>query len=132
MGQNTVQKVRLDKWLWATRFFKTRKLSADAINGGKVHVNGARVKASRMISVGDPLEIRQGPYTFLICIDGLVEKRVSAPLAAQLYTESPESQAKRALLSQQLRLQPQMDAGKHRPDKKERRQRRELQRAVLK
>lgn len=132
MGQNTLDKVRLDKWLWAARFFKTRPLAAEAINGGKAHLNGARVKASRMIMVGDTLEIRKGPYLFSIQVDQLIEKRVSATLAAEAYTESTESQAKRAQLSEQLRLQPQIDAGKQRPDKKARRQQRELHRAVFK
>lgn len=86
-----VNKVRLDKWLWAARFFKTRSLATTAVNGGKVHVNDQRVKPSRAISVGDRLTVQRGLERYEIVIDGLSEKRGPAKVAQTLYTESEES-----------------------------------------
>jgi len=118
-------KIRLDKWLWATRFFKSRGLATEAVGGGKVHVDGARVKPSRQISVGQTLEIQKGPYQFVVKIDKLLDKRVSATLAAAAYTESEESIQKRQLLQSSMRdervfAQAERTAG--RPSKRERRQ----------
>lgn len=119
--------VRIDKWLWAARFFKTRSIATDAVSGGKVHLNGDRTKPARKVQVGDELVVTKGPYQFVVTVDALSEKRLSAPLAAELYTESEASQEKRTLLAEQLKIeragQP-MSRG--RPDKK---QRRDIQKA---
>ena len=120
-----LEKIRLDKWLWATRFFKSRGLATDAVGGGKVHVDGARVKPSRQISVGQTLEIQKGPYQFVVQIEKLLDKRVSATLASEAYTESEESIQKRQLIQSGMRdervfAQAERTAG--RPNKRERRQ----------
>lgn len=116
-------KVRLDKWLWAARFFKTRTLAAEAVSGGKVHINDNRAKPAHSVAIGDELEIRKGPYEFIIIVKGLSSKRGSAQIAATLYEETMESRAARELLAEQHRLsvlsRPRNDA---RPNKKQRRQ----------
>jgi ribosome-associated heat shock protein Hsp15 len=102
---NPPDKVRLDKWLWAARFFKTRSLAKKAIEGGKVHCNGARSKSSREIEVGYVLEIRQGWDEKTIVVNALSDKRGSAPQALLLYEESPESIKKRELNAEQRKAQ---------------------------
>ena len=119
------EKIRLDKWLWATRFFKTRGLATEAVGGGKIHVDGARVKPARQISVGQMLEIQKGPYQFVVQIDKLIEKRVSATEAQTAYTETDESLEKRRVIQASMRdqrmfAQSERTAGK--PNKRERRQ----------
>ena len=115
--------VRLDKWLWAARFFKTRTKAREAIDGGRVHVNGQRSKPGRDVSPGDRLQITQGFDERVIFVRGLSEQRKSAPIARTLYEETPESQEKRALRAEQRKA-----AGRHilsggsRPGKKDRRQ----------
>lgn len=94
-------KVRLDKWLWAARFFKTRSLAKQAIDGGKVHCNGARCKSSKEIEIGTLLEIRQGWDEKTVVVSDLSDKRGSAPQAALLYQEAPESLSKRQLHAEQ-------------------------------
>ncbi|CAG0907718.1 unnamed protein product [Cyprideis torosa] len=88
-------KIRLDKWLWAARFFKTRSLASAAVNGGKVHVNDQRVKASRSVNLGDSVRVHRGFDTYDIIVQGLTDKRGSATIAQTLYSETPESVAKR-------------------------------------
>lgn len=83
--------VRLDKWLWAARFFKTRSMAAQAINGGKVHVNGNRAKAARSVSIGDTMRINIGSNEFNITVVALAKFRRPAKEARQLYFESDES-----------------------------------------
>jgi len=95
---------RIDKWLWAARFFKTRALSAEAIDGGKVEVNGDHPKRSRVIREGDRIRIRLGPYEHRITVTGISERRGSASLAATLYTEEPDSKAARERLAEQHRM----------------------------
>ena len=85
MNEPEVDKVRLDKWLWATRFFKTRGLATEAVSGGKVHCGGVRVKPARQITAGDVVEIKKGPYAFTVVVILAIEKRVSAPEARQAY-----------------------------------------------
>lgn len=102
---NPPDKVRLDKWLWAARFFKTRSLAKKAIEGGKVHCNGARSKSSREIEAGYVLEIRQGWDEKTIEVKALSDKRGSAPQASLLYEESPESIKKRELNAEQRKAQ---------------------------
>jgi len=95
--------VRLDRWLWAARFFKTRALAAVAIDGGKVHVNGDRVKRARLIRAGDRLEIRLPPYQHVVVVRSLSERRGPAREAARLYEETSDSVAERARVAFQLK-----------------------------
>jgi len=82
---------RTDKWLWAARFFKTRSAATDAVAGGRVHVNGERVKPSKDVRIGDTIEISIGPIQRTVVVTGVADKRGSATVAATLYTETPES-----------------------------------------
>jgi len=91
MRNETIEKVRLDKWLWAARFFKTRSRAAQAVNGGRVHLNGNRVKAARAVNIGDDLLISRGDIEFRIKILGLNLYRRPAVEAQLLYEESEES-----------------------------------------
>ena len=88
-------RVRIDKWLWAARFYKTRSLAADAVDGGKVQINGERVKPAKLLKPGDALSIRNGPYAWDITVLMLSERRGSAAEAAKLYSESGESRKAR-------------------------------------
>jgi len=83
--------VRIDKWLWAARFFKTRSLATEAVLGGRVHVNEARVKPAKDVQVGDVVEITVGALRRTVHVTGVAERRGSAQVAATLYTETPES-----------------------------------------
>jgi len=96
--------VRIDVWLWAARFFKTRSLAKSAVVGGKVEVGGQGVKPSRMLKVGDVLRVRRGEEVFEVEVRGLSDVRGSAPVAQQLYGESEESIARRAAEREQRRL----------------------------
>ena len=97
--------VRLDKWLWAARFFKTRSLAARAIEGGKVEVNGDRVKRARLVHVGDQVRLRQGPFEYQLVVQGLSETRGPAPVASTLYQETPASIRTREMLAAQMKLE---------------------------
>lgn len=115
-------KTRLDKWLWAARFYKTRHLAAEAINGGHVHHNGHRVKPSRVIQVADELTIHKPPFTFEITVAGLSVRRGPAKEAQLLYIESDESIQKRETLAEQRKLDAaQFPHAERRPDKRDRR-----------
>ncbi len=119
-----LQTVRLDKWLWSARFFKTRSLATDAVSSGKVLVDGSRAKPSRQIIVGQNLEIRKGPFEFSVVVDRLIEKRVGAKDAQTAYSESEESRQKRELLQEKLkddRLVSQGERLAGRPNKRDRR-----------
>ena len=119
--------VRIDKWLWAARFFKTRSLAAQAVGGGKVQVNGVRVKPARTIKVGDTLEIHKDGYAFIVTVLALSEQRGPATVAQTLYRESEESLQRREALREQHRLA--AASAPHprtKPDKKARRQLRDL------
>lgn len=100
----TDERVRVDKWLWAARFYKTRSLATEAIAGGKVHVNGERVKPAKLVQVGDELEIRQGPYEHVVVVRGLAERRGPAAQAALLYEERAASREARERLAAQLKV----------------------------
>ena len=116
-------KVRLDTWLWAARFFKTRALATEAINGGHVHLNGHRPKPSRPLSPGDELIIRRGQDEFRITVRALSDRRGPASVAQQLYEESEEGREARERLAEQRRLQAAAEPRPaKRPDKKGRRQ----------
>ncbi len=122
----TTDKVRLDRWLWAARFFKTRALAAAAVAGGKVQVNGSRVKPAKHVQVGDNLRVRLGPYDWIITVSAVTARRGSARDAQLLYDESPEGRAARERLAEAHKIAPVPTyQGKGRPTKKERR---ELQR----
>lgn len=115
-------RVRLDRWLWAARWFKTRSQAAQAIAGGKIRVNGERPKRARVIGLGDEVRVRKGPYEFHVVVRALSEERGPAATARTLYEETAGSQAARALLKLQLKSQPQITyTGKGRPTKKDRR-----------
>jgi len=116
-------KLRLDKWLWAARFFKTRTLAKNAIEGGKVHLDGQRVKVSKEIAVGDVLKIRQGWDEKEIEVLVLSDQRRGAPQAQELYLETPASSAKREHEAAARKAAGGMqDRPLHRPSKKQRRQ----------
>lgn len=117
-----LNEVRLDKWLWAARLFKTRPLAAVAIDGGKVEVNGARAKRARALHVGDRLWVRVTPYEYRLTVRALAERRGSPAQALTLYEEDAESKRARETLAAQLKQLPAaMYRGKGRPTKKERR-----------
>jgi ribosome-associated heat shock protein Hsp15 len=96
-------RVRIDKWLWAARFFKTRSSATEAVAGGHVHVNGVRAKPSREVAVGDRLEIRRDQQEWTVHVRGLADLRGSAAAAAVLYEETPESAAAREQRRLELR-----------------------------
>lgn len=120
--ENTTEKFRIDKWLFAARFFKTRTLAAEAIDRGRVTVNGQRVKPAKVLAVEDELTIRIGAYQYLIRVLALSNKRGSATLAQQLYCETEESRQQRELLTANLKLQTQTFLTKGRPTKRDRRE----------
>jgi ribosome-associated heat shock protein Hsp15 len=114
--------VRLDRWLWAARFFKTRALAAEAIGGGKVQVNGAKAKRAKDIHPGDVVRIRLGPYEHLLTVRALSVHRGPAATAAALFEEDPAGKAQRLKLAEQHRLARQaFTHGEGKPSKKERR-----------
>ena len=114
--------VRVDKWLWAARFFKTRSLAAEAVSGGKIEINGERVKPSRVVRIGDKVGIRRGPYEWTIIVKTTARLRRPVAQAQQLYEETEESRRKREAAIAQLRLErpPELDIP-GRPSKKDRR-----------
>jgi|SRR5689334_18505388 ribosome-associated heat shock protein Hsp15 len=117
-----MERVRIDKWLWAARFFKTRSLASDAVAGGHVHVDGERVKPARDVKVGDRLEIRRGQTRFTVVVTALADRRGPASAAADLYEETPESIAAREQHREQRRLAKPIGADlSERPTKRDRR-----------
>lgn len=117
------EKVRLDKWLWAARFFKTRSLASDAIDGGKIHYDGFRAKPSREVRVGAMLRITRGDEVWEVVVRGLSMQRRGAPEASLLYVETPESQQRRAETADLKQVDFGIrDRGEGRPTKRQRRQ----------
>jgi ribosome-associated heat shock protein Hsp15 len=116
-------RVRVDKWLWAARFYKTRSLAADAVNGGKALVAGERVKPAKLLQVGDEVRLRLGPYEHVVIVRAISERRGPATVAATLYEETPASRAAREKLADQLRMAPAtfVYEEKGRPTKRDRR-----------
>ncbi len=116
------QTVRLDKWLWAARFFKSRSLATDAIEMGRVHVNGDRVKPARSVKVGEKVQIQRGSERLEVFVRFISDVRRSAPLAQLLYDETPESQTARLVAAERRRLysEPSRDLS-GRPTKRNRR-----------
>ena len=114
---------RLDKWLWAARFYKTRALAAEAIAGGKVELNGAAPKRGREVRVGDAIRLRLGPYEHHVVVRALATRRGPAAEAQQLYEESAASVEARRLVAERLRsAPPPLFSDKGRPGKKDRRE----------
>ncbi len=119
-GQDDGEKVRIDKWLWAARFFKTRSLATEAVDGGKVDVNGARVKPAKLVGPGDEVRVRVGPQLFVLRVLDTAERRGPADAARALYEETAESQAARERAREVQRLSAvTFEEGK--PDKRDRR-----------
>ena len=115
--------VRVDKWLWAARFFKTRSLARAAIGGGKVQVNGARSKPGRVLKTGDELRIQRGEELLTVVVQALSDRRGPAAVAQLLYEETPESVVRREELAAQRQLErDQQGRREGRPDKRQRRQ----------
>lgn len=105
MGKENIESVRLDKWLWAARFFKSRSLAAEAAQGGKVHVQGNRAKPAREIRVGEQLTIGRGPYECVIMVKALSERRGPAKEAVMLYEETTESIRTREAVRAQIQAE---------------------------
>ncbi len=116
-------RVRIDKWLWAARFYKTRSQATEAVDGGKVELNGSRVKPAKEVRIGDEVRVRLGPYEHHVTVRGLSDRRGPASVAQALYDESAESIAAREKLREDHRLAPAMFVyeEKGRPTKKDRR-----------
>ncbi|HET7372234.1 MAG TPA: RNA-binding S4 domain-containing protein [Gemmatimonadaceae bacterium] len=117
-------RVRLDKWLWAARFFKTRSLATEAVAGGKVEVNGEHAKPAKAIKPGDEVRVRLGPYEHTLMVRALSERRGPASVAQTLYEETAGSRDARERLAAQLKLAPAafVYEEKGRPTKKDRRE----------
>lgn len=117
------EKVRLDKWLWAARFYKTRGLAVDAIDSGKIEVNGERSKRAKLVQPGDRIRIRSGPFEHIITVRGVSERRGPASEAVKLYEEDAESKKQREAMAAHVRA---MNANtgyeSGRPTKKDRRE----------
>jgi len=115
--------VRIDKWLWAARFFRTRARAKAAIDGGKVHLNDQRTKAAKEVKLGDKLAVTRGEVEQIIVVEGLSERRGGAPEAALLYLETEESVHRRESLKAQRRMERAgLTVPKVRPSKKDRRE----------
>lgn len=129
MSDANRESVRVDRWLWAARFFKTRRLAADAIKGGKVSVNGVRAKPAKELRPGCEVRISKGSYEFVVTVQALAEQRGPAVEAQKLYRELESSIARRERVREQQRVaaaaMPQLD---HRPDKRDRRRLAEFKR----
>lgn len=122
MSNVSTSGLRVDKWLWAARFFKTRGLASEAVSGGKIHINGQRVKPSKNVHVGDQLEIQRGQEAFVVLVEKLNDRRGPAREASLLYTETPDSQRKREEAALQNKLNAQMHPhSEKKPNKRDRR-----------
>ena len=118
-----MDKLRIDKWLWAARFYKTRSLAADELDKGRVRINDIEAKPSREVKVGDTLTLRQGPVTRTLVVRGISSQRGGAPAAQLLYEETAESLAAKAMQAEQRRLgqEPATSQTQGRPTKRDRR-----------
>lgn len=118
----TLERTRLDKWLWAARFFKHRTLATEAVEGGKVQLNRLRVKPAKDVKIGDRVDIQIGDSHFVVIVTAIAEKRGSASVAQTLYAETPESAAQREAQREQHKLAATPGADLHgRPTKRDRR-----------
>jgi ribosome-associated heat shock protein Hsp15 len=122
MTDTTQERTRLDKWLWAARFFKTRSIATEAISGGKVHVNSQRVKPSKDVHIGDEIQVRKGSLEWTVIVQKLNIQRRSANEAQEMYQETPESIEKREQNKQDQQATAGLrQRGMGRPTKRERR-----------
>ena len=117
MNQN-LERVRIDKWLWAARFYKTRQLAIKAVKNSQISLNDQAVKPATMVKLDDLLIIKKGLYEQRVRVLGLLEKRVSATVAQSCYEETEESIKARGKLKQQLESQPKVDIDHRKPDKR--------------
>lgn len=119
----SMDKMRIDKWLWAARFFKTRALAVEEIDKGRVQINGQNVKPAHDVKPGDTVQLRQGHMPRTVQVRSLSMQRGPAPVAQQLYEETAESLQKRTELAEQMRLQPEpaLAIAHGRPTKRDRR-----------
>jgi ribosome-associated heat shock protein Hsp15 len=121
--------VRIDKWLWAARFFKTRSIARAAIQGGKVQVNGARTKPGRVLNTGDQVRLQRSQEVMTVIVRGVSDRRGPAPEAQKLYEETEESRLRREAIARQRQLERDARAARERrPDKRQRRQLQRLRR----
>ena len=125
MNSEETIRVRLDKWLWAARFFKTRALAADAVESGKVEVNGERAKRAKQLQAGDSVRIRLGPYQHLITVRAVSERRGPASVATKLYEEDAEGRKAREAL--QLQMKAAQSASGYLPGRPTKKDRREIE-----
>ncbi len=116
-----MDKLRIDKWLWAARFYKTRSLATEEIDKGRVRVNDAEVKPAKEVKAGDTVTLRQGPSTRTLVVRAISDKRGGAPQAQLMYEETEASLALRAQLTEQRRLEPASTLAHGRPTKRDRR-----------
>lgn len=121
-SHDTTDRTRLDKWLWAARFFKHRTLATDAVEGGKVQLNGIRVKPAKDVKIGDRVDIQLAEARLTVVVTGIAEKRGSATVAQTLYTETPESIVARETAREERKFAATPGADLHgRPTKRDRR-----------
>lgn len=118
---NEKQEVRLDKWLWAARFFKTRSLATEAIAGGRVHLNSQRIKPSRKVGLGDKVSVSIGQIETTVIVKGISDRRGPASIAQTLYEETPESIANREAQKALMQSAPRIDRAFGKLNKKDRR-----------
>ena len=116
-----MEKLRIDKWLWAARFYKTRSLATEEIDKGRVRINDTEVKPAKEVKVGDTVVLRQGPVTRTLMVRGISDKRGGAPAAQLLYAELEASIKLREQLAEQHRLEPANSQEHGRPTKRDRR-----------
>ena len=118
-----MEKLRIDKWLWAARFYKTRSLAADELDKGRVRINDTAAKPAREVKVGDEVQLRQGQTVTCLVVRGISSQRSGAPLARLLYEETAESVAAKTMMAQQRHLEPEpaSSQGHGRPTTRERR-----------
>ena len=117
-----LESLRLDKWLWAARFYKTRSLATAAISGGHVHLNAERVKPAKAVKVGDMVRVRKGSLEMTVCVNALSSKRGSATIAQTLYTESAQSIESREQSRARIRAESVGAVIDYKPNKQERRE----------
>jgi ribosome-associated heat shock protein Hsp15 len=120
-SDGSLEKVRLDKWLWAARFYKTRSAATDAVAGGKVEVNGEHPKPAKTVQAGDEVRVRLGPFEHILQVTAVAERRGTAAQAARLFQETAASLAMRERHAEQLRLAPNLEFEQGKPNKKDRR-----------
>lgn len=121
-SEDNAEKFRIDKWLWAARFYKTRSLATDAIECGKVLLNDLRVKPAKVVTLGDMLDIHIGQIQYVVEVLALSNKRGAAPVAQKLYRETEESRQRREEIAARLKAEPQPFFFKGRPTKRDRRE----------